>query len=163
MEAQLLTTTGRTLEQWTALLRGRGVTDERSARALLKDEFGVGHFRAQVIARASLAQSLADEYRDVGALWDTCFSGTKARHRRTVEHWVSIVQGFGSDVRITPCKTYISAARSRQFVKFTPMARAVRVEVLGGAGVAPFVVDVEGEALPNDVESAMRAAYGVGG
>lgn len=159
IEAQLLTTTGRTSEQWSALLRERGITDERAARSVLKEEFAVGHFRAQVIARAFSGQSMAAEYADADAMWAVCFSGTKARHRPVVERWVALVQGFGDDVRITPCKTYVSAARARQFVKFTPMARGVRAEVAGASGAPPFVADVDAAALPQELESAMRAAY----
>ena len=43
--------TGKTLEEWCAVLRDSGCSDKRELKALLKKTHGVGHFQAQTIVK----------------------------------------------------------------------------------------------------------------
>lgn len=48
--------TGKSLEQWCAVLRASGLSDKRELKAHLKADHGVGHFQAQTLVTRYLAK-----------------------------------------------------------------------------------------------------------
>ncbi len=46
--------TGKTLEEWFAVLDDSGITEKRDMKAHLKEDHGVGHFQAQTIVKLYL-------------------------------------------------------------------------------------------------------------
>lgn len=47
--------TGKSLEEWFAVLRASGVSEKRELKGLLKKNHCVGHFQAQTIVKFYLA------------------------------------------------------------------------------------------------------------
>jgi len=43
--------TGRSLEEWFAVLKDSGEEEKREMKIYLKEEYGVGHFQAQTIVK----------------------------------------------------------------------------------------------------------------
>ena len=56
MIANLPDKTGRSLEEWFAVLRDSELTDKRELKDHLKSDHGVGHFQAQTIVKRYLLQ-----------------------------------------------------------------------------------------------------------
>tara|TARA_B110000014_G_C19989838_1_gene512669 strand:- start:414 stop:611 length:198 start_codon:yes stop_codon:yes gene_type:complete len=46
--------TGKSLEEWCAVLRASGLTEKRDMKKYLKEDHGVGHFQAQTIVKLCL-------------------------------------------------------------------------------------------------------------
>ena len=64
---QVPSKTGRSLEEWCALLESNGVGERRDAVNLLRDGYAVSHAFALAIAAHCLRPSRTDEF---GADWD---------------------------------------------------------------------------------------------
>jgi hypothetical protein len=46
--------TGKSLDEWLAVLRGSGLSEEHELKELLKKAHGVGHFQTQTIVKRYL-------------------------------------------------------------------------------------------------------------
>ena len=46
--------TGKSLEEWCAVLGASGLTEKRDMKKYLKEDHGVGHFQAQTIVKLCL-------------------------------------------------------------------------------------------------------------
>ena len=42
--------TGKSLEEWYAILKKEGIVEKREMKYLLKKKYGVGHFQTQTLA-----------------------------------------------------------------------------------------------------------------
>ena len=51
MIRNLLEKTGKSLEEWCAVLKESGLTEKRDMKKHLKEDHGVGHFQAQTIVK----------------------------------------------------------------------------------------------------------------
>ena len=58
--------TGKSLEEWFAVLRASGLLEKRDLKELLKKAHGVGHFQAQIIIKSYLLNLAATEKRANG-------------------------------------------------------------------------------------------------
>ena len=43
--------TGKSLEEWFAVLKDSGLTEKRDMKKHLKEDYGVGHFQTQTIVK----------------------------------------------------------------------------------------------------------------
>ncbi len=132
LEAQ----TGESRAQWIKLAAGKGFAKHGELVAWLKSEHGMGHGYANLVAmRAREAASNAgDAPVDLVAAQ---YSGAKADLKPAYDALIKAVQGFGSDVEISPKKGYVSLRRSKQFGLVQP-STADRLDVgLNLKGVAP--------------------------
>ncbi len=105
--------TGNTLEGWFELIDAAGLEKHGAIMKLLKDEHGVTHGYANTI-------SILYRQRDSGPppedeLVDAQYQGAKAGLRPIYNAVLDAVSDFGSDVEISPKKTYVSLRRSKQF------------------------------------------------
>jgi hypothetical protein len=135
--------TGRTLEQWAALVRASPLTERKDLIAWLKAEFALG---------TNSAWTIVDYARDA-ASWDgdpniylrqaaehveAMFAGPKAGLRPIYEKIAAEVRKLGPDVRICPCKTQVPFYRDRVFAQVRPTTRTrLDLEMALGDGV-PF-------------------------
>ncbi len=46
--------TGKSLEEWFAVLKDSGLTEKRDMKKHLKEDYGVGHFQTQTIVKIYL-------------------------------------------------------------------------------------------------------------
>ncbi len=121
--------TGRTLEEWVALVQGSGVDplDQNAVRRWLKAEHGIPQNSQWAIADAAARASgwkppTTEEYIDQQ------YAGRKAALRPIFDRLRGILQSFGDDVALEGRSTYTPFVRTRQFVAVAP-ATAGRVDV----------------------------------
>jgi hypothetical protein len=121
--------TGRSLDQWVALVREAGPDplDQRAVRAWLRDVHGVPQNSQWAIADAA-ATAAGWQRPDVDAYTDALYSGTKAHLRPIHDAIVILAEGLGEDARREGRGTYIPVVRRTQFVAVAPGPRdTVRV------------------------------------
>ncbi len=119
------TSTGRSMDDWAALVRSSGRAKHGEIMTWLKGEHGLTHGNANLIALTALRGPAAPEG---DALVDAIYSGPKASLRPLHDRVVEIARGFGSDVQLAPKQTYVALRRSKQFGTVGP-ASAGRLEI----------------------------------
>jgi hypothetical protein len=115
--------TGKTLAQWVSLGRKAGSKHGEIVKAL-KDEHGLTHGYANLVALRTVQQSLAPAARDLLAAQ---YAGDKAALRPIYDKLAEAVAKFGG-VELAPKRAYVSLRRSKQFACIQP-STAARVDV----------------------------------
>lgn len=127
--------TGKSLEEWLKIARKSGVGKHGELVKLLKEEHGMGH---------GFANMVAGEFFKAGAepiggddLVTAQYGGGKEGLRPIYEAIASAIAKFGSDVELAPKKAYVSLRRSKQFGLIQPSTKT-RLDVgINLKGVAP--------------------------
>jgi hypothetical protein len=127
MIAGLREKTGKSLEEWLAILRSSGLSKHKEFMTLLKGEHGLTHGFANLIALQAL-QSDSHTASDTDALIEAQYAGAKAGLRPIYDALITAVCKFGSDVELSPKKAYVSLRRSKQFGIIQP-STASRIDV----------------------------------
>ena len=116
--------TGRTVQEWSDLLREAAPLD---TRAWLKAQ-GLGTNQAAfVVQRASASPNHAFDDTPEGYLAaapiyvDRQYSGKKAGQRPLFEHIVAMTRGLGLDVKVCPCATIVPFYRHHVFAEVKPL------------------------------------------
>ena len=109
--------TGKSLEQWTKLLKGKCFEKHNQAVKFLKEEHGVSHGYANTIVSLS-----KDEGAEPDDLVAAQYAG-KESLKPVYDKLISIVNAFGEDVTITPKKSSVSIIRKRQFALIKPSTK----------------------------------------
>jgi len=109
--------TGKSLEEWKAILQAKGFAKHGEAMKFLKGEHGVTHGFANTIVH--LSKDAPAEPVDLVAQQYKGKEGLKPIYARLVE----VIDGFGEDVTRTPKKTTVSVIRKRQFVLIKPATK----------------------------------------
>lgn len=173
--ASLVERTGRSLDEWIALVcrEGPDPLDQGAVRRWLKSEHAVRQNSRWAIARAAA--------RDAG--WtpptleeriDEQYAGTRARLRSVFDRVRELVEGFGDDVTVEARKSYTPFVRSRQFLAVVPATKS-RVDLgvryveapdsgLLHSGRAPGqgthrISLTSVDEITGEVEDLLRAAY----
>ena len=126
MIANMKANTGKTLEEWVAIAKKSKPEKHGEIVRLLKAEHGIGHGFANLVAhsaRGSLTPTTPDGNPAAGQ-----YDGAKAALKPIYDKLVSICEGFGKDVELSPKKGYVSLRRSRQFATIHP-STATRVDL----------------------------------
>ncbi len=125
MLANLPEKTGKSLEQWLAILKKSKLDKHGQLVALLKSEHGVTHGFANLIVAKFREGGTPQRPRDlVGAQYD----GAKSALRPIYDAVMAAAEKFGGDVEISPKKTYVSLRRKKQFALVQPSTKT-RVDV----------------------------------
>ncbi|MEL6529301.1 MAG: DUF4287 domain-containing protein [Pseudomonadota bacterium] len=98
MLANIPEKTGKTLDEWLALIRASGLEKHGEIMKLLKSEHGVTHGFANLIV--SKSKETGEEIDLVAAQ----YSGAKSDLRPLYEEIVKFAQSLGSDVELAPKK-----------------------------------------------------------
>jgi hypothetical protein len=113
--AKLPEKTGKTIEQWVAIVRKDGPASDKERREWLKKEYGfTTNYAGFVAERAASDLSLAERY-DPEALVADIFSGPKAAFEPIYEAILAYALSLGKDVTVRPCKTMIPFYRKHVF------------------------------------------------
>ncbi|MDY7097626.1 MAG: DUF4287 domain-containing protein [Pseudomonadota bacterium] len=109
--------TGKTLEQWLALLAKTDLAKHGQMVTFLKSEHDVGHGYANLIASKALeteqpSDPVAEQY-----------SGAKAALKPIYDDIVAYARSLGEDVEIAPKKASVSLRRKKQFALVTPATK----------------------------------------
>ena len=123
MAKKLEEITGKSLDQWTAVVKKCGKLKHGEVVSWLKSEHGVTHGYANLIAHTafksdSLSQTIAGADL-VGAM----FAGDKAALRPIFDRIMTAVRGFGTDIEESPKKGYLSLRRKTQFATLHPSTK----------------------------------------
>jgi predicted transport protein len=127
MIAGLRDKTGKSLEQWLAILRASKLSKHKEFVTLLKQDHGLTHGFANMIALQTL-QSDSQTSSDTDALVDAQYSGAKAALRPIYDALLTAIRKFGKDVEVSPKKAYVSLRRNKQFALIQPTS-ATRVDL----------------------------------
>ncbi|WP_379551235.1 DUF4287 domain-containing protein [Qipengyuania sp. DGS5-3] len=117
MLANIPEKTGKALHEWIALIAKSGLEKHGAIMKLLKEEHGVSHGFANLIA------SKARETGEEVDLVELQYAGAKADLRPLYEEIVVFAQSLGSDVEIAPKKASVSLRRKKQFALITPATK----------------------------------------
>jgi hypothetical protein len=126
--------TGRSIDEWIALVRSSGHGKHGEVLSWLKSEHGLTHGDANRVALTALRGPAAPEGAD---LVDAIYAGPKASLRPFHDRVVEVAQGLGGDVQMSPKQAYVALRRSKQFATVGP-ASGGRLEIgLNLKGVEP--------------------------
>ncbi|MEK9502606.1 DUF4287 domain-containing protein [Gaopeijia maritima] len=127
MIANLKEKTGRTIEEWMAVLAGREGEKHGALVASLKGDHGVTHgfanlivhtFRDGGVAPAASPGASTPPADLVAAQYEG-----KEHLRPIHDRLLDAVTAFGDDVEVAPKKSYVSLRRTRQFALVQPSTR----------------------------------------
>ena len=126
--AELPQKTGRSLEQWTRLVKKQGPTTEKERREWLKTKHQLGTNSAWWIAEHSVGKGGEDSdpqsYLAAAVKYvDEMFGGAKAGLRPIYQALLELGRGLGPDVKVCPCKTIVPFYRKHVFAQVKPSTR----------------------------------------
>jgi hypothetical protein len=133
MVSNLEKSTGRSIDEWTAIVNGMGLDKHGQIVSRLQEDYGLGFGYAGMIAH--IARGYGTQSSD--ELLDGVFSGAKAGLRPMYEQLAAIVSALGDDVQVAPKKTMVSFRRSKQFGFFNPVSAKRVVVGIALKGVPP--------------------------
>lgn len=125
MIANLEARSGKSLAQWLRIARGSKLTKHGEILRFLKEQHGLGHGYANLVALRTLAGS---ETPSGGDLTAAQYAGDKSRLRPLYEAILGAARAFGDDVEVAPKKAYTSLRRRKQFALVQPTT-AERLDV----------------------------------
>src|SRR5580700_8968770 len=112
MIAGMAEKTGKSLEEWLAIVRGSKLSKHKEFMKLLKEEHGLTHGFANMIALQAL-QSDSHTASDKDSLVESQYAGSKAALRPIYDAILAAVKKFGTDVEVSPKKAYVSLRRGK--------------------------------------------------
>jgi hypothetical protein len=120
--------TGRSLDEWIALVAKSGMAGEKERIAWLKGQHQLGATTAGLIAEC--AAGLGRENTDGAAYLEAAtryveemYDGAKAGLRPIHDVLVDLVVSLGKDVKICPCTTIVPFYRNHVFAQIKPATR----------------------------------------
>ncbi len=142
--------TGKSLDEWTALLKKQGPVTVPEQKTWLKDEYGLGGSTVGVIvdhARGADEEFQPETYlRNAPKYVDELFSGPKGHLRAICDELIAVALTFGDDVKVSPCKTFVPLYRNHVFGQIKPTTQT-RVDLglaLGDAKTSKRLIDTGG-------------------
>lgn len=161
--------TGRSLDEWFAVVDAAGFEKHGQIMAHLKSDYGVSHGFANLIAARSLSRG-----QDVTAedLVDAQYAGRKSGLRPLYEQLLTGITALGPDVEVAPKKTSVSLRRHKQFALIeAPSAARLQVGInlrdaavtdrlRAAGGMCTHRVDVtSGDEIDAELLGWLREAY----
>jgi Domain of unknown function (DUF5655)/Domain of unknown function (DUF4287) len=139
--ADLKDKTGRTLDEWCALIQKEGPKDLAARRHWLKTKFNVGTNTAWWLAERADGQPTWDESPDAylaiaPTYVDEMFGESKAALRPLGDALMRLGQEVADDIKFCPCKTIIPFYRSHVIAEIKP---ATRTRIDFGLSLGPDV------------------------
>jgi hypothetical protein len=121
--------TGRSIDEWVALVAASGVAGDTERIAWLKSAHKLGGTTAHLIAeRASGRRSSdtdADAYlAEAPGYVEAMYAGPKAALRPIHDALVELCTSLGDDVKVCPCQTIVPFYRAHVFAQTKPSTRA---------------------------------------
>jgi hypothetical protein len=119
---KLFERTGKTMEEWVAIVKRSGPPTEKERRAWLKDAHGFTTNYAWWVAERAEGRGSAEEYDPEGMV-EEMFAGPKAGLRPLYDRLLELGLGLGPDVKACPCKTIVPFYRAHVFAQIKPTTR----------------------------------------
>ena len=122
--AELKGKTGRSPEEWIALVKKEGPKDEKSRREWLKKKHKLGTNSAWWIAERADDKGEDDSpeaYLKTATQYvEEQYAGPKEKLRPIFEELVRLGRSMGNDVKVCPCKTIVPLYREHVFAQIKP-------------------------------------------
>jgi len=127
--AELKTKTGRSLDEWIAVVQNDGPKDSQARRTWLKSKHNLGTNSAWWIAdRASGTggeQDSPEKYLVAAVEYvEAQYSGKKSALRPMFDELLHLTKSIGSDVKACPCKTMVPFYRNHVFAQIKPSTKS---------------------------------------
>jgi hypothetical protein len=123
--AELKPKTGRSLEEWLALVKKEGPNDEKSRRDWLKSKHKMGTNSAWWIAERAEGKGLEDNdpeaYLQAAVQYvEDQYAGPKEKLRPVYDELLALGLSQGPDAKACPCKTIVPLYRNHVFAQIKP-------------------------------------------
>jgi len=149
--AELPARTGRSLDDWIALVQKEGPKANKDRRDWLKQEHGMGTNSAWWLADRADGKGLEDGdpeayLRAAAGYVESMFAGKKAALRPIYDQLLQLGLGLGADVKACPCQTIVPLYRKHVFAQIKPTTNT-RVDLglaLGDRKVPKRLIDTGG-------------------
>jgi Domain of unknown function (DUF5655)/Domain of unknown function (DUF4287) len=120
--------TGKTIEEWVALVEGQGPAAPKERHAWLKTVHKLGNtYAGMVVERAAGRGTFEADpegyLRDAWQFVEAMFAGPKAHLRPIFEELVRLGRALGPDVKVCPCQTIVPLYRAHVFAEIKPTTR----------------------------------------
>lgn len=126
MIENLYKNTGKTLEEWIAIVNSCNFQKHGEIVKFLKESHGLTHGFANLVAhKAKSSDAGSAENQD--DLIARQYQG-KEHFKPIYDHLMSVIQSFGNDIEIAPKNAYVSLRRKKQFATLNP-ATKTRFEI----------------------------------
>jgi len=121
--AELKEKTGRSLEEWLALIKKEGPADEKACREWLKTKHKLGTNSAWWLAERAAGkggEESPEEYLRLAVQnVEEQYSGAKEKLRPLYDELLILGRSIG-EVKLCPCKTIVPLYRNRVFAQIKP-------------------------------------------
>jgi len=123
--AELKAKTGRTLEEWIALVKKEGPKDEKARREWLKTKHKFGTNSAWWIAERADGkggeEDTPEAYLKTAVVYvEEQYAGAKETLRPIYDELLKLGKSLGDDVKACPCKTIVPLYRKHVFAQIKP-------------------------------------------
>jgi len=123
--AELKEKTGRSLNEWIALVKKEGPKDEKSRREWLKSKHKLGMNNAWWIAERAEGKGwegdTPEAYLKAAIQYvEGQYAGPKVKLRPIYDELLTLGKSLGNDVRACPCKTIVPLYREHVFAQIKP-------------------------------------------
>ena len=143
--------TGRSLDEWIALVRKSGPSTEKERREWLKKEHKLGTNSASWIAERAEGKGLEEDspeaYLESAEKWvDAMFSGPRTALRPVYDQLLKAAMSLGKEVKACPGKTIVALYRNHVFAQIKP-ATNTRIDLglaLGDMKTPKRLIDTGG-------------------
>jgi len=127
--AALKEKTGRSMEEWIALLKKEGPRDEKSRREWLKTKHKMGTNRASWIAERAEGKGWEEDtpeaYMKAAVRYvEEQYAGPKEKLRPIFDELLTLGKSLGDDVKACPCKTIVPFYREHVFAQIKPTSNS---------------------------------------
>ena len=120
MERNLPERTGRSMGEWLEVLKGSGIEGLRPGQAWLKENHGLGHYQAEMIAQRLIEGASDPSGWNADDTLEAQYAGKKAHlrpiHDRILEH----VTAQHPEVEVGIRKTYVNFSVGSVYVHVVP-------------------------------------------
>ncbi len=123
--AGLKSKTGRSLEEWLALVKKEGPKDEKSRRDWLRKKHKFNRYHSGWIAERAEGKGGNHDnpqsyLRAAVQYVEEQYSGAKQNLRPIYDHLLALGRSLGTDVKACPCKTIVPLYRQHVFAQIKP-------------------------------------------
>jgi hypothetical protein len=120
--------TGRSLEEWIALVKNEGPPTEKEQKQWLKEEYGLGTNSAWWIAQRAAGKGYEDDDPDTylqtaEQYVEAMFAGSKAGLKPLYDALLKLGKNLAKDVKVCPAKTIVPFYRKHVFAQIKPSTR----------------------------------------
>jgi hypothetical protein len=118
--------TGRTAEEWTALVNKTGPATEKERREWLQSKHGLGRNYASWIAEQSVGSDDGTEetyLKHADEYVEQMYAGAKEALLPIFEELMALGRSMGKDVKVCPCQTMVPLYRKHVFAQIKPTTR----------------------------------------